>query len=348
MGIPLLLNSRLKHPIIGSPTVKSLTMFKTPFFATLGPVAPSNVSSWPRPIEYLHFESMRAIFRPEIFAIRGRGDRKLLFLMRHTPQRIPLAPTLYLPTAATSSATPAVSSAISAGRYSLYRSVASALPMLLALRPPASTRYKLRATTPVGFDVPRDVFACACVSPSPSASAMTRPLTYNYLHRAATACAEQPPLDTRLVRSICSRAALPLSSPIARPVPASLERRARHSCDHQCRSLRKRSQSALTTPSAPLPLPLSRRCTTRPRDYGVLRDCGDVEVVVPARYSICRPALHATPVRIQDTVHTVGRMRSVDVGIPRRPRRFYPPLALLCPPRVGLYAEVLLGPSQQT
>ncbi|KAJ6553743.1 hypothetical protein DFH09DRAFT_1280767 [Mycena vulgaris] len=82
---PLLLNSRLKHPIIGSPT------------------------------------------------------------------RIPPAPTLYLPTAATSSATPAASSAISAGRYSLYRSVASALPMSLALLPPTCTRYKLRATTP-GFD----------------------------------------------------------------------------------------------------------------------------------------------------------------------------------------------------
>ncbi|KAJ7252010.1 hypothetical protein C8J57DRAFT_1520333 [Mycena rebaudengoi] len=77
-----------------------------------------------------------------------------------------------------------------------------------------------------------------------------------------------------------------------RPLP---ERRARHPRDHQRRSLHKRSQSALTTPPAPRPLSLSRRCITRARDYGMLRHCGDVEVVALARYSIFRPCI--TPTR---------------------------------------------------
>ncbi|KAJ6553742.1 hypothetical protein DFH09DRAFT_1318768 [Mycena vulgaris] len=154
--------------------------------------------------------------------------------------------------------------------------------------------------------------------------------------RRDSACSEKPTLDTRLVRSICSRPALPLSAPIARPVPASLERRAQHPCDHQRRSLRKRSQSALTTPPAPLPLSLSRHCTSCTSDYDHL----------PTLYYAHE--LHAMPARIQDTVHTVGRTRSVDVGILRRSRRLYLPLARLGPRRVRLYAEVLLGPSQQT
>ncbi|KAJ7827907.1 hypothetical protein B0H13DRAFT_2373549 [Mycena leptocephala] len=187
MEIPLPLNFRPKHPIIGSSTVKSLSIFKNPFFATLGPVAPSkeNLSTsiflhgFAPSNAFILSLSIRAIFRPElheIFAIRGGGDGKLLRefgfgavetakplnLPLAAPPRIPPAPTLY--------------SACLQCRGSVLGNLGRLLlPLrpercsaLLALRPPASpqraTSHALRPLSPSTLS--RDVFVCARVSPS--------------------------------------------------------------------------------------------------------------------------------------------------------------------------------------
>lgn len=119
-----------------------------------------------------------------------------------------------------------------------------------------------------------------------------------------------------MVSSVAARtaAACRLSrcpSPACSPPPSNVAHDV--PCDHQRRSLRKRSQSALTTPPVPRPLSLSRRCTT-PSDYGVLRDCGDVELVAPARYSICRPCITPTRsiprLRASKTLSTLSAARA--------------------------------------
>ncbi|KAJ7205408.1 hypothetical protein GGX14DRAFT_397548 [Mycena pura] len=110
---------------------------------------------------------MRAIFRPElpeISAIRGRETENSSRPARPQDSTYlqPLHRLLHLqPRAA------AASSAISAGRYSFYRSV---VQRYLALRPPACTAPPRRATSytlrPLSHSTPpRDAFVCARVSP---------------------------------------------------------------------------------------------------------------------------------------------------------------------------------------